>query len=176
MTSHKDLYIEQEVKLIRDQERRSSYRELKGKLQVSLDAISSIPKRKREYLGNYERNQNKKFKRNLKDELGQTINNAVYESFVAQRSKRIPVLGLILQEYAKNVAVEMDDSSVFKASNEWLERFWARHNIQFTVIADKETAVMPKRLKIGRHDWERFSEIITHRTSTTVMKPVYFLN
>ena len=118
-----------------------SHRELKDKFQVSLGSFSNILKRKQEYLEDYESNQNKKFKRKLKDELGQTINDAVYQWFVAQRSKKIPVSGPILQEYAKKVAIEINGTSSFKASNGWLERFRARHNIQFRVISGEGAAV-----------------------------------
>ena len=141
MSSCKDLDLEQKVHLIKEKERGLSHRELKDKFQVSLGAVSNILKRKNEYLYDYESNQNKKFKRKLKDDLGQTINDAVYEWFVAQRSKKIPVSGPILQEYAKKVATEMNDTSGFKASNGWLERFRARHNIQFRVISGEGAAV-----------------------------------
>ena len=93
MATRKDLDLEEEVHLIKEKERGFSHRELKEKVQVSLGAVSNILKRKQEYLDDYESNQNKKFKRKLKDELGQTINDAVYEWFVAQRSKKIPVSG-----------------------------------------------------------------------------------
>ena len=49
------------------------------------------------------------------------IKDAVYEWFIVQRSKNIPVSGPILQEYAKKVATKMNDTSGFKASNGWLE-------------------------------------------------------
>ena len=73
---------------------------MKDKFQVSLTAASEIMKRKHKHLNDYESNQNKKFSRKLGDEFGQTINDAVYEWFVAQPSKNIPVPGPILQEYA----------------------------------------------------------------------------
>ncbi|CAF1281361.1 unnamed protein product [Adineta ricciae] len=86
----------------------------------------------------------------MKDEVGVAINNAVYEWFVAQRSKKIPIFGPILQEYAKKVALEMDRASSFKASNGWLERFRARHNIQFRVISGEGASISP----ITVDDWK----------------------
>ena len=52
-----------------------------------------------------------------------------------------PWSGPILQEYAKKVAIEMNENSGFKASNWWLERFRARHNIQFRVISGEGAVV-----------------------------------
>ena len=157
MSLRKDLDLEQKVHLIKEKERGLSYRELKDKFQVSLGAVSNILKRKHEYLDDYESNQNKKFKRKLKDELGQTINNAVYEWFVAQRSRKIPVSGPILQEYAKKVATEIQGDSSFKASNGWLERFRARHNIQFRVISGERATVNAETVD----DWKgRLPEIL----------------
>lgn len=77
----------------------------------------------------------------MKDQRGQVINDAVYDWFVLQRSKRIPISGQILQEYARKVAADMDNDSNFKASNGWLERFRARHNIQFRIISGEAAAV-----------------------------------
>ena len=60
MTSCDDLNLEQKINLIMDQQRSSSYRELKDKSQVSLGTISGVFKRKQEYLNDSESNQNKK--------------------------------------------------------------------------------------------------------------------
>ena len=114
MASRIDLDLEQKVSLIMDQQRGSSYRELKNKFQISLGAVSNILKRKHEYLNDYESNQNKRFKRKIKDQRGQVINDTVYDWFVLQRSKRIPISGPILQEYAKKVAAEIGDDSGLK--------------------------------------------------------------
>ena len=59
----------------------------------------------------------KKVKRKFHNDLNQTINDTVYEWFVLQCAKKIPVSGPILQAYAKNVAQKLSASSDFKASN-----------------------------------------------------------
>jgi hypothetical protein len=43
----------------------------------------------------------------VNDELSQTINDSVYEWLVAQRAKKIPVSGPVLQAYARKVAEEL---------------------------------------------------------------------
>ncbi len=100
MTSRNELDLEQKINLIKEKEHDLSHREIKDKFQLSLGAISNILKRKNEYLNDYETNQNKKMKRKMKDNFSQKIEDTVYEWFVAQRSKNIPISGPVLQEYA----------------------------------------------------------------------------
>ena len=83
----------------------------------------------------------KKVKRKFHNDLTQTINDTVYEWFVLQRAKKIPVSGPILQAYAKNFAQELGDSSSFKASNGWLERFKSRYNVRFRPVSGEGAAV-----------------------------------
>ena len=51
----------------------------------------------------------------MKNDLNQTINDNVYQWFVGERSKKIPLSAPVLQEYARNVAAELGDTSAFKA-------------------------------------------------------------
>ena len=121
MTSRHELSLEEKMNLIRDRESGLSFRQLSEKFQLSIGAVSNILKRKYEYTDDYHANQNKKAKRKVKGDFSQRINEDVYEWFVAQRSKNIPISGPILQEYARQTATELDDSSDFKASNGWLD-------------------------------------------------------
>ena len=117
MRTRNELNLEAKVNLIRDKERELSHRGLKDKFQVSVDAIKHILKRQHEYISDYESNMYKKVKRKFHNDLSQTINDTVYEWFVLQRAKKIPVSGPILQANAKSVSQEFGDSSGFKASN-----------------------------------------------------------
>ncbi|CAF4762350.1 unnamed protein product, partial [Rotaria sp. Silwood2] len=64
-----------------------------------------------------------------------------------------------LQAYAKKVAQELNDSSGFKASNGWLERFRVRYNVNFRVISGEGAAVDVHTIK----DWKvRLPQIIEH--------------
>ncbi|CAF2087064.1 unnamed protein product [Rotaria magnacalcarata] len=114
--SQNDLDLEQKMNLIKDSERGLSYRELRNKFQVSIGAVSNILKRKNEYITDYETNLNKRVKRKVNNDSSQTINDSVYEWFVARRAKKIPVSGPITQAYARKIAEEMGDSSGFKAT------------------------------------------------------------
>jgi len=86
MTPRRDLTLEQKIDLIRENECRLSYRELRDKFHISIGSISNILKRKLEYLDDYELNKNKEVKRKIKNEVNQTINENVYDWFIAQRS------------------------------------------------------------------------------------------
>ena len=104
-------------------------------------AVSSNVKRKYEYLGDYESNQNKKFKRKIEDEFVQSISDVLYEWFVAHSAKRIPISGPILQEYARKVAVEMGGASGFKVISGEEEAA-----VNFEIVEDWK-ARLPKILK-----------------------------
>ena len=105
-----------------------SVRELKDKFNVSIGSVSNILKRKNEYLDDYECNKNKKMKRKTKNDLNRQISDGVYEWFVLQRSKRIPISGPISQAYARKIAGELGDKGAFRASSGWLDRFKSRYN------------------------------------------------
>ncbi|CAF2638441.1 unnamed protein product [Rotaria sp. Silwood2] len=150
MTSRNDLNLEQKINLIRESEHGLSYRELKDKFQISIGAVSNILKRKNEYVNDYECNHNKKLKRKMKNDLSQKINDNVYDWFVAQRSKRIPISGPVLQEYARKIATELGDTTGFKASNGWLDRFRSRYNVQFRTTSGEAAAVDSNTIE----DWK----------------------
>ncbi len=151
MASRNDLNLEQKVNLIKDQEQGLSYREWKDKLQISIGAVSNILKRKNEYISDYETNLNKNIKRKVNHDFSQTINDTVYEWFAAQRAKKIPVSGPILQGYARQIAHDLGDTSGFKASNGWLERFRTRYNVRFRAISGEAAAVNTDTMD----DWKK---------------------
>ncbi len=80
-------------------------------------------------------------KRKINHDFSQQINDTVYEWFVSQCAKKLPISGPILQEFARKVAQQLDDTSTFKASNGWLERFRNRYNIHFRVISGEGASV-----------------------------------
>ncbi|CAF1622589.1 unnamed protein product [Adineta ricciae] len=150
MPNRNDLTLEQKINLIKENEAGSCYRDLRDKFNVSIGAVSNILKRKREYMSDYETNLSKNVKRKTSHDFSQSINESVYEWFVAQRAKKIPVSGPILQTYARKVARELDGESEFKASNGWLERFRTRYNVNFRVISGEAAAVCEETVA----DWK----------------------
>ena len=149
MATRIDLNLEQKINLIKDNENGMSFRQLKDKFHVSVGSISNILKRKNEYMDDYECNKNKKMKRKSTINITQEISEKTYEWFVLQRSKRIPISGPILQEFALKVANELGDTGGFKASNGWLDRFKSRYNIQFKVISGEAASVNSETIE----DW-----------------------
>jgi hypothetical protein len=105
MTSRNDLTLEQKINLIRESERDLSYRQLKEKLQVFLGSVSNTLKWKPEYVNNYECNHNKKLKWKMKNDLNQTIIDNVYDWFVTQWSKKIPICGPVLCNFNANLSI-----------------------------------------------------------------------
>jgi hypothetical protein len=143
MSTRIDLPLIKKVELIRDSERNESQRDLATKYEISKGAVFNILKRKQEYLADYESNQCSETKRKIKDEMGKKIDDETYSWFVAQRAKNLPISGPILQEKARQIATELDDKSVFVASNGWLEKFKIRHGISYRTICGESAAVNP---------------------------------
>lgn len=159
MTSRRDLSLEEKVNLIKEKELGLSHRRLSDRFQISVGAVSNILKRKSEYTSDYENNRNKRVKRKLRDDTNSEISENVYEWFVSQRSKHIPISGPILQEYARGVAEQLNNSTTFKASNGWLNRFRNRYNIQFRTISGESRSVDSNTVD----DWKaRLHSIIEH--------------
>jgi hypothetical protein len=91
----------------------------------------------------YEKNENSTKKRNFRDEFNQQLDQKVYEWFVIQRSKNIPVSGPLIQEQARKIRQQLDAANTddVKASNGWLKKFRIRHGIQYRIICGESAAV-----------------------------------
>ncbi|CAF1535011.1 unnamed protein product [Rotaria sordida] len=145
MAARRDLTLAEKVELIRKNEQNVPYRKLAGEYKISIGSVSNIVKRKVEYIENYEQNENSNKKRNLRDEFSQQLDQKVYEWFVQQRSKNIPISGPLLQEQARQIRQQLGGSNAddFKASNGWLEKFRKRHGIQYRTINGESASVDP---------------------------------
>ncbi|CAF3500964.1 unnamed protein product [Rotaria sp. Silwood1] len=145
MAARRDLTLAENVELIRKNEQNVPYRKLAGEYKISIGSVSNIVKRKVEYIENYEQNENSNKKRNLRDEFSQQLDQKVYEWFVQQRSKNIPISGPLLQEQARQIRQQLGGSNAddFKASNGWLEKFRKRHGIQYRTINGESASVDP---------------------------------
>lgn len=153
MATKRTLTLAEKIQLIRDNEDHTSYRVLADKYKISIGSVSSIIKRKAEYVEDYEQNENSNKKRNLRDECSVQLDQKVYEWFVTQRSKNIPISGPLLQERARQIRQELGGTTAddFKASNGWLEKFRIRHGIQHKVISGESAAVDP----VTVDEWKR---------------------
>lgn len=159
MAIRRELPLQEKIDLIKEKERGSSHRQLSERFRISIGSVSNIVKRKLEYTEDYETNRNKKINRRCREDSNQDVNEGVYEWFVAQRSKNIPISGPILQEYARNYAQTFDQKTTFKASNGWLDRFRTRFNITFRAISGESRSVDENTII----DWRsRLGSIIEH--------------
>jgi predicted DNA-binding protein YlxM (UPF0122 family) len=143
MATKHTLTLSEKVELIRENEENVSYRTLADNYKISIGSVSNIIKRKAEYIENYEQNQNSAKKRNFRNELNQQLDEKVYEWFVTQRSKNIPISGPLIQEKARQIRQQIDPENAddFKASNGWLEKFRIRHGIQYRILSGESAAV-----------------------------------
>ena len=119
-----------------------------------IGSISNIVKRKIEYLECYEKNENSTKKRNLQDESSHShkLDQQVYEWFVTQRSKNIPISGPLLQERARQISSELSGeiAGTCKGSNGWLQKFRTRHGIKHRAICGESATVDPTTVD----DWK----------------------
>ena len=143
MSPRVDLPLFKKVELIKDYDRHLSQRDLATKYKISTGAVCNILKRKQEYLNDFESNQCHEVRRKIKNNLGRRIDEETYSWFVAQRAKKLPLSGPILQERARQIAAELGNNVIFKASNGWFEKFKSRHNISYRAICGESASVNP---------------------------------
>ena len=145
MANRHTLTLSEKAQLIREHEDNSSFRTLADKYRISIGSVSNIVKREAEYMECYEQNENSTKKRNLRDESSQQLDEKVYEWFVTQRSKNIPISGPLLQERARQISLQLGGASAgtFKGSNGWLQKFRTRHGIKHRAICRESATVDP---------------------------------
>ena len=68
------------------------------------------------------------------------VDSVTWEWFRRKRSMLLPISGPMLQEKARKFALQTGDDD-FKASNGWLHRFKARHNVSSTTLSGERASV-----------------------------------
>ncbi|CAF1597859.1 unnamed protein product [Rotaria magnacalcarata] len=135
MSIRHDLTLQQKIELINDNRNGNglSQRTLAVKYNISLGSVSNVLKCKAEYLDDYGANQNHNVKRKIIHVNSRELGEKVYEWFVQQRSKNIPISGPILQEKAREVAESLGGKmGSFKASNDCGESL----SVDITIVDD----------------------------------------
>ena len=138
MTSRHHLTLKEKIQLITDSNDSNALSQCKlaEKYNISLDSVCNILKSRNEFLQDYKTNQNQQVKRKFKNFDPIKLDEQVYEWFIFQRSKNIPISESILQEKAREISNSLGDHfGPFKASNGWLEKFRKRHNISHHAIS-----------------------------------------
>ncbi|CAF1348282.1 unnamed protein product [Rotaria sordida] len=150
MAPRVDLPLLKKVELIKDYDRQFSQRDLATKYKISTGAVCNILKRKQEYLDDFESNQCHEVRRKIKNNLRRKIDEETYSWFVAQRAKNITLSGPTIQEKARQIAAEFSGNVIFKASNDWFEKFRSRHNISYRAICGESASVNP----VTTNEWK----------------------
>ncbi|XP_064633669.1 tigger transposable element-derived protein 6-like [Lineus longissimus] len=138
--ARRELQLQDKIKLIKamDSEGKSC-RQLAEMFDIGKTQVSTILKRKAEYLDAYEENAPTERKRlKVSSEL-QGVDDLTWKWFQQARSHSLPVSGPMIQEKARQFALGLDKKD-FKASNGWLEKWKIRHNInQATICGESES-------------------------------------
>ncbi|CAM4843328.1 unnamed protein product [Rotaria magnacalcarata] len=149
-----ELTLDQKILLIKDSNDDSglSVRKSAEKYSISKSSAANILTRRAEYQNDYLTNTNKGFKRKLKDDKGQHIDEVLFEWFTAQRAKHIPISGPLLQEKARQISEEFGlQPDEFKASNGWLENFRNGHMIGYRQISGESASVCTTTTEEWKH-------------------------
>jgi hypothetical protein len=93
-----ELTLQQKVSLINDNSDGNglSIRTLAEKYVISKSSVASILIRRVEYQHDYKTNSKKDSKRKLRDESDKHMDEIVFEWFMTQRTKHIPISGPLL--------------------------------------------------------------------------------
>ncbi|GBN00583.1 Tigger transposable element-derived protein 4 [Araneus ventricosus] len=99
---------------------------------------STIWKNRDSIVSAYEKNINgcKRLRKAEKE----TVEEALFKWFTLQRSRNLPITGVILQAKANEFA-ELFAEKSFVCSNEWLDRLKKRHNIRSGKVVGEATSI-----------------------------------
>ena len=147
----KNLNLLEKLRLIKESKAKSQ-RNVASQLGISVGAVNSILKRKREYENLGEENYNLNVKR-LKRSTNEDVNELTWQWFVTTRSKNIIVSGPIIQAKGLELASQQNLPE-FKASNGWPERFRNRCNIRFKILSGESAGVNPEMVASWKEQLE----------------------
>ena len=82
-------------------------------------------------------------RKNVKPGKYEELDKVVFKWFMSARSSNIPVSGLFLQEKANDLTKKLN-IAIFKASNEWADRWKAQNNVKFKTVSGEEKSCTPE--------------------------------
>lgn len=138
------LTLKDKFKLIKDHDDKFTIEQLKEKYKCGKTAVYEIIKNKSAIVDEYLSAQNVGAKMKIRSSKFDVINELTFDWLTQALSKNLPISGTLVQEKAKEIAIENGDHE-FKASNGWLESFKNRHQLTFSVMCgeSKDTAQEP---------------------------------
>jgi hypothetical protein len=136
-----ELSTKTKIEVIRELEKGATMRSVSKAYGISLGTVSNIFKRKIQYFEMVEQNVNLDLKnqKRLKG-VGLELDTRLFTWFSEARAGNIPISGRIIQEKAMHLAQSLNVTD-FKASNGWLQKFVARHNISFKQLSGESAEV-----------------------------------
>lgn len=137
------LTLKQKYDLIRDHEKKIDIEELKVKYRCGKSVVYATVKNKTKVIEEYFASQNVHQKIKPRSSKFETINESTYNWLTQALAKNLPVSGTLLQEKAREIAIENGDHE-FKASNGWLAAFKLRHKLTFSAICGESKDVNPQ--------------------------------
>jgi hypothetical protein len=117
-----------------------SQRQLAVEFGIGKTQVQTILKRKAELLDSYDENGSSSRKRARYCNEEEDIDKLTWQWFQRARSINAPLSGPMIQEQARQYAQQLQKTE-FKASNGWLNRFKARHNIGAAVLSGERASV-----------------------------------
>ena len=150
------LSIKEKYELIQEHKRQKSVDELTEKYKCGKTAVYEILKKEKEIVEAFVTTQNIDSKAKSRAPKFDKVDELAYNWLCQALAKKLPVSGPILQQKAKELACELNEVE-FKASNGWLAKFKARHNLTFVNICGESKDVQQEPVNDFR---EKLPEII----------------
>lgn len=133
------LTLKQKFELIKDHNDKMGIEKLKEKYKCGKTVVYDIIKNKTAIVDEYLSTQNVGAKMKPRSSKFEVINELTFNWLTQALSKNLPISGSLVQEKAKEIAIENGDDE-FKASNGWLESFKNRHQLTFSVMCGESKA------------------------------------
>lgn len=151
----KELTLGEKLEVIKDYEKLNSLRVVAEKWDISHKTVQRIYNQRDSLKKAFEENHSLATCRinNRLDENGAQIDQLVWNWFTVARSKQIPISGDLIRQQALFFAKKLEpdgtspneaapnETSSFKASPGWLEKWKLRHNVSSRVISGESAAV-----------------------------------
>ena len=162
VTKRNELILQQKYQLIKEAEKDPTLRarKLAEQFHCGKTQVCTIIKNKASMVELYESNAPSNLRR-CSHKRSQTsqfteVNDLLYEWYLVAVRKNIYPDGLTLCEKAREIVKRLELSD-FKASNGWLEKWKARHNIKKMIISGESGEVSGKTVESWK---ERLPEIV----------------
>lgn len=134
------LSIKEKYELIQDYKRKKSVDELTEKYNCGKTTVYDVIKKEKEISEAFLTTQNTDSKAKSRAPKFDKVDEDSYKWLCQALAKKLPVSGVLLQQKAKEIALELNVPE-FKASNGWLEKFKTRHNLTFANICGESKDV-----------------------------------